>query len=108
MLNALSNEAAMDTLHEGFKGTKNGASYRERTTLLVLRRVLPGVTIFVLARPGSECDPGHGPAFGKSYLQIADGLLSGELPQPFRPHWRVAEAAWPNNFLLVSSRAGWR
>ena len=101
MLNALSNEKAMDTLHGGFGGeSKLRFMPREDDKQMSFETgALPGVTIFVL---GPSHDPevirDMDPPSGKSYLRIADGLALDGLPEPFRPAWHVPENAYAEMF----------
>jgi beta-lactamase superfamily II metal-dependent hydrolase len=95
MLNALSNEAAMEMLHSGFKGRKRSRFLpdRDATGFSFETDVLPSVTVHVL---GPSRDPevirDMDPPSGKSYLRIVDGLDA--LPQPFRPAWHIPEDQW--------------
>ncbi len=94
MLNALTNEAAMDMLHNGFAG-KRKLSFlpkADATSMHFETDVLPGVTVYVL---GPSRDPevirDMDPPAGKSYLRLVDGLGKDGMPEPFRATWHIAD-----------------
>jgi len=93
--NALSNDAAMNTLHHGFAGNpvrrflptiKTGTDPIELSTL-------PGVKIYVLG-PSRDRDVirDMDPPPGTSYLQLIDSLgdVNAEAPWPFAKSWIAA------------------
>lgn len=93
--NALSNEAAMTTLHEGFRGNPVRRFFpaRDQTELQITSDVLPGIGVFVLG-PSRDKDVirDMDPPVGKSYLRLAGstGELT-EVPPPFDAGWRMDE-----------------
>ena len=93
--NALSNEAAMTTLHEGFRGspTRRFFPARDQTDLQITSDALPGIGVFVLG-PSRDKDVirDMDPPVGKSYLRLATSTReSTEVPPPFDPGWRMDE-----------------
>jgi hypothetical protein len=93
-LNALSNERAMSTLHEGFAGSPERRFLPDDQPegLLLKSDALPGASAYVLGPSKIESvirdmDP---PA-GKSYLRLANSLaLDGSVPEPFAQEWGIA------------------
>lgn len=94
-MNALSNEDAMRTLHDGFAGrprrrflpTKNPDESTFETP------ALPGVIIHILG-PSRDEDiiAQMDPPAGRSYLRLADDQAEADgIPEPFSPNWWVAE-----------------
>ncbi|MFC9917288.1 hypothetical protein [Agromyces binzhouensis] len=74
---ALSNEAAMSTVHRGFAGGSSGATRRfleRRPGMLDTSEVLPGVKVHVLG-PSRDEDVirDMNPPSGESFLHVADG-----------------------------------
>lgn len=106
-LNAASNETAMETLHEGFKGRteilrrflpekdKDGKIIDTLKTDL-----LPGVTIHVLGPSRDErIIRNMNPPAGKNYLQFAASNEGGyNAPDPFSRDW------WARNHKNVSQK----
>jgi beta-lactamase superfamily II metal-dependent hydrolase len=100
-LNALTNEKAMRTLHQGFAGdpqrrflpAKEENNHEKKLPVAWFKTpVLPGVTVHVLGPSRSEeiirdLDP---PA-GQSYLKLFESLaiIDGGGPSPFGQHWRL-------------------
>lgn len=114
-MNALSNEEAMRTLHEGFAGraqrrflptpTPDGSSFETP--------VLPGVTVHVLgpSRDQSVIAQMDPPA-GRSYLRLAEDEADADgPPEPFNPSWWVpeqeyaAESDWQHLLTPAKDRA---
>jgi len=95
--NALSNEKAMTTLHEGFAGSpKRRFLPEEGAAALIDCPVLPGVSVFVLG-PSRDKDVIRDmePAEGQSYLRLAGAAREGEpVPHPFAPGWRIDLETW--------------
>jgi len=95
--NALSNEKAMTTLHEGFTGSpKRRFLPEEGAAALIECPVLPGVSVFVLG-PSRDKDVIRDmePAEGQSYLRLADAARDDEpVPHPFAPGWRIDLETW--------------
>jgi beta-lactamase superfamily II metal-dependent hydrolase len=100
-MNALANEEAMRTLHEGFAG-------RPRRRFLPTLKpdestfetpALPGVIIYVLGPSRdqnviAQMDP---PA-GRSYLRLAEDEAEAKgTPEPFNPSWWVTEKEYAAN-----------
>ena len=97
-LNALSNERAMATLHEGFAGnpTRRFLPGDGTSDLILKTDVLPEVTVYAL---GPSRDPDvirdMDPPQGESYLRLADSLGAGaSVPEPFAPEWRIPPSVW--------------
>jgi len=97
-LNALSNERAMTTLHEGFAGNpkRRFLPEAEAVDLRLETDVLPGVTVYIL---GPSRDPDvirdMEPPVGESYLRLASSLGMGRaVPAPFAADWRITPASW--------------
>jgi beta-lactamase superfamily II metal-dependent hydrolase len=89
--NALSNEAAMLTLHEGFAGRplRRFLPGRDGKESTFETGVLPGVTVHILG-PSRDKDVirDMDPPSGQSYLQLMDsGDPSSGVPDPFREDW---------------------
>jgi beta-lactamase superfamily II metal-dependent hydrolase len=94
-MNALSNEDAMRTLHEGFAG-------RPRRRFLPTPKpdessfetpALPGVTIHILG-PSRDEDviAQMDPPAGRSYLRLAEDQAEADgTPEPFNPSWWVTD-----------------
>jgi beta-lactamase superfamily II metal-dependent hydrolase len=113
-LNALSNEAAMATLHDGFGGSplRRFLPEREVAELRFQTDALPGITVHVL---GPSHDPAvirdMDPPAGQSYLRSldlsSDGVASPP-PDPFRRDWWLAshdfEALYPGLLLNAVDR----
>jgi beta-lactamase superfamily II metal-dependent hydrolase len=94
-MNALSNEEAMTTLHEGFQGSPKRRFFpvKGETTLQITSEVLPGVGIFVLG-PSREKDVirDMDPPVGKSFLRLAGSMSDGDgPPRPFDAGWQTDE-----------------
>lgn len=93
--NALSNEEAMTTLHEGFSGNPERRFFpaRDQTELQITSDALPGIGVFVLG-PSRDKDVirDMDPPVGKSYLRLAGSTREpAEVPPPFDPGWRMDE-----------------
>lgn len=91
--NALSNETAMTTLHEGFKGDPNRRflPVKGESSLQITSDALPGVGIFVLG-PSRDEDVirDMDPPVGESYLRLAGSMRNGNgPPQPFDAGWQT-------------------
>ena len=100
-LNALTNEKAMRTLHQGFAGNpqrrflpakEENNQEKKLATAWFQTPVLPGVTVHVLGPSRSEeiiCD--LDPPAGQSYLKLFESLaiIDGGETSPFGQHWRL-------------------
>jgi beta-lactamase superfamily II metal-dependent hydrolase len=96
-LNALSNQAAMRTLHEGFAGNPTRKFLPARDGGLVLDSpALPDVTVYVLGPSrDKEVIRDMDPPAGKSYLRLVDSLEPGDaVPPPFSREWQIDEETW--------------
>ena len=111
-LNALSNEGAMQTLHEGFAGKPKRSflptkSHQERT---FETPTLPGVTVHVLG-PSRDKDVirDMDPPVGQSYLRLMESIGSSatDAPDAFSEGWwvRPEEYFYPNLLLSEDDRA---
>jgi beta-lactamase superfamily II metal-dependent hydrolase len=95
--NALSNDAALETLHSGFRGRPKRRylpddSLRDR---VLETDHLPGVTIYVLGPPRDEdvlksMDPPEGEGF--LTLNEAGDIEGSKLPEPFGTDWAFEES----------------
>jgi beta-lactamase superfamily II metal-dependent hydrolase len=107
--NALTNEAAMDTLHNGFAGQpqrrflpESGA--RNGMSAVVAQEVCPEATIYAL---GPSRDPevirDMDPPAGRSYLRLLDSLdAQGKIPEPFSQDWWMLPTEYSaGNFNLL-------
>lgn len=102
--NALTNEAAMETLHGGFAGEptrwflpqKQGKRARSFRT-----PVLPGMQVHVLGPSHDEAViRDMDPRAGEAYLRLADAVgRDGRRPAPFHPSWRAPRGGWPRHSL---------
>jgi beta-lactamase superfamily II metal-dependent hydrolase len=112
-LNALSNEAAMRTLHRGFAGNPRrrflAANGKASGVNSVPSAALPGVEIHVLGPSRDETViKDMDPPLGKSYLRMVDTATGTARtpPQPFDDGWTIEagdfQAAYPD--LIVSDR----
>lgn len=94
--NALSNEKAMDVLHDGFVGQPPRKYFPAVGDDLQYdaSHVLPGVSVFVLGPSRKESViKDMDPPPGKSYLQLAASCDDdGRVPLPFGPEWRIEPA----------------
>jgi beta-lactamase superfamily II metal-dependent hydrolase len=91
--NALSNEDAMTTLHEGFLGSPKRRFFPERsqTGLQITSDTLPGIGIYVLG-PSKDRDVirDMDPPVGKSYLRLTGSTRGGDgPPRPFDEGWQL-------------------
>ena len=97
-MNALSNERAMSTLHEGLSGSpKRRFLPDESLEGLILRTdALPNVTVYVLGPSKDESViRDMEPRAGESYLKLLDSLEEGgEVPDPFTPEWTIEPAQY--------------
>jgi hypothetical protein len=95
--NALSNERAMTTLHEGFSGSPKRRFLPEQgAAALIDCPALPGVSVFVLG-PSRDKDVirDMDPPEGQSFLRLAGAARDGEpVPHPFAPGWRLDLETW--------------
>jgi len=112
-LNALSNEAAMRTLHRGFAGTPRrrflAANRKPSGVHSIPSAVLPGVEIHVLGPSRDETViRDMDPPLGKSYLRMIDVATGAARtpPQPFDDGWTIDAADFQADYpdLLVSDR----
>jgi len=96
--NALSNAAAMTTLHRGFSGSPRRRFLpREGGRTVLEPKLLPGVKVHVL---GPSRDPevirDMDPVEGQTYLQLValreEEAHRGERVSPFRAHWSIGAA----------------
>jgi beta-lactamase superfamily II metal-dependent hydrolase len=94
-LNALSNEQAMDTLHDGFLARPRRRSRRRflpeggSTDTRLTTSILPGVVVHVLGPSRTEdVIRDMNPPVNQSYLQfLAVGEAGPETPEPFGQEW---------------------
>lgn len=98
-VNALSNDAAMETLHEGFSGRPRRRylptpSPEERR---LEPEALPGVSVHVLGPSRDEAViTDMDPPAGRSYLRLMDDERdAGGAPEPFAESWWVAPQELP-------------
>jgi beta-lactamase superfamily II metal-dependent hydrolase len=95
--NALSNDAAMNTLHHGFAGnpTRRFLPTTKTGTDPIELPALPGVKIYVLG-PSRDRNVirDMDPPPGTSYLQLIDSLggVNGDAPRPFANNWITARS----------------
>lgn len=105
-LNALSNERAMATLHEGFAGTPKRRFLPEEGSEPQLDSpALPGVGVYILA-PSRDKDVirDMDPPAGQSYLRLSGtGSQTQDAPDPFAPGWRIDADAWTDVTRSVAS-----
>jgi beta-lactamase superfamily II metal-dependent hydrolase len=111
--NALSNEAAMTTLHEGFLGNPSRRFLPEKnqTGLQISSDALPGIGIFVLGpSKDKEVIRDMDPPVGKSYLRLAGSMRGGDgPPRPFDAGWQLegtpvlASGLTPDDENLIAS-----
>jgi len=91
--NALSNDRAMSTLHDGLSGSpKRRFLPDESLEGLILRTgALPNVTVYVLGPSKDESViRDMEPKAGESYLKLLDSLEDGGgVPDPFAPEWNI-------------------
>jgi hypothetical protein len=95
--NALSNDAALETLHNGFRGRPKRRYLPDdglRDRVLETER-LPGVTVYVLGPPRDEevmksMDPPDGEGFLR--LNEAGDVEGSKIPEPFGPDWAFDES----------------
>ena len=91
--NALSNDAAMTTLHEGFKGNPKRRFLPEKgvTDLQITSDAMPGIGIFVLGPSrDKEVIRDMDPPVGKSYLRLVGSMHEvDEAPRPFDSGWQM-------------------
>ncbi len=108
-LNALTNEAAMNTLHRGFTGKpkRSFLSSPDEGVQTITSEALPGVTLHVLG-PSKDRDiiRDMNPPKGRSYLTQASGPDESERNDPFGDEWALeadqyATGGW--RFPLVSA-----
>jgi hypothetical protein len=112
-LNALSNEAAMRTLHHGFAGSPRrrflAANAKGSHLRAISSKVLPGARIHVL---GPSRDPeiikDMDPPVGQSYLRLIDMASGGRRtpPSPFDDDWTISSPDYSLSFsdLVVSEK----
>jgi len=99
-LNALTNEAAMATLHKGFAGAPPRHFLPLKDTVCEARTLpgLPGVRIHVLGPPRDEAAMASmNPPAGEAYLKMmATAASTEDLPKTgaFRPSWRIERATF--------------
>ncbi len=93
-LNALSNERAMATLHEGFSGSPKRRFLPDETLegLVLKSDALPNVTVYVLGPSKVESViRDMDPPIGKSYLRLLESRgEDGTVPEPFALEWSIA------------------
>jgi beta-lactamase superfamily II metal-dependent hydrolase len=104
-LNALSNEAAMRTLHRGFAGNPRrrflAANNKGESMATITSDVLPSVTINVLGPSrDEEVIKDMDPPVGQSYLRLVDdttGNMRATLP-PFDNDWTIDSGEYAISF----------
>ncbi len=96
-LNALSNQSAMTTLHEGFAGNPKRRFLPDKDETLILDTpALPGLTVYVLG-PSRNKDVirDMDPPAGKSYLRLVSSIGDGDAaPEPFAKEWQIDDDTW--------------
>jgi beta-lactamase superfamily II metal-dependent hydrolase len=94
--NALSNDDALETLHNGFRGRPERRYLPDdqvRDRILVTNH-LPGVTVYVLGPPrDEEVMKSMDPPVGEGYLTLneAGDIEGSKLPEPFGADWVFEE-----------------
>lgn len=87
----LSNEKAMDTVHNGFKHPRTRPRFLHRSNTPLATKALPGVTVHVLA-PSKDTKvlQEMNPPSGQSFLRVANGVDPGGEDDllPFEADWR--------------------
>ncbi len=100
-LNALSNEEAMETLHNGFAKQPKRLFLPEKTSrsTTLKRAALPGVTVYVLGPSHDEevirdMEPPPESSFLRLESRVSRDASTNTAPNPFSIDWQVEHSAW--------------